>query len=82
MNLWQLSHLLLFFTTVLNMKKNKIYTKLEILQKYEKFSYKKKCFILGDALNFALQYNGRSFHDCIILAMGYNILENDKYEKK
>jgi hypothetical protein len=59
----------------------KTYTKLEILEKYEKLSYKKKCFILGDAVSYALQYNGRSFHECIILAMDYKLVGLNLYSK-
>lgn len=59
----------------------KTLTKREIIEKFEKISYKKKCFILGDAVHYALQYNGRSFHDVIILAMGYNAIGLDKYSK-
>lgn len=59
----------------------KTFTKREIIEKFEKLSYKKKCFILGDAVHVALQYNGRSFHECIILAMGYNVIGLDKYSK-
>lgn len=42
----------------------------QLLEKYNKYSYKKKCEILLEAIEYMQQHNGRTVSDCIVLAMG------------
>ena len=65
-------------------KNKKEFTLGEVLAKYKMLSEGNKNNVLYEALDFMHQYNGRSKTDCIALAMGYEIIddENNIYLKK
>ena len=49
----------------------KIFTRREMINKFETLPEKKKVPILWDALDYMQQYNGRKSYQCIFMAMGY-----------
>jgi hypothetical protein len=54
----------------------KYYTPQWIEKEFSKMNRIKKIEILLDALDCMQQYNGRSKMDCVILAMGYDYIED------
>lgn len=57
-------------------------TKNDIIEEFEKFSYKKQVNVLYSALDYMNQYNGRSNTDCIVLAMNYEQIRHHLWKKK
>lgn len=49
----------------------------QVTDKFDKLSNKKKVNVLFDAIDYMQQYNGRSISECICLAMGYELHNND-----
>jgi hypothetical protein len=55
----------------------KYYKREDITKLYQALTYKERCSILYDALDWMEQYNGRSKFKCIALAMGFDNTEGD-----
>ena len=57
-------------------------SKSDILKKYKALNPSEKCLVLSEALDYMQSYNGRSKFTCIILAMGYDEIDDNVYIKK
>jgi BioD-like phosphotransacetylase family protein len=68
----------------LGIQEKKEFTFQEVLDKYRALRVDDKNVIIDSAIDFMQQYNGRSKTSCIILAMGYELTdeENNLYRKK
>ena len=51
---------------------NELIFEHEIMNQFDKLTYKKKTGVLFTAIDYMEQYNGRSKVTCIALAMGYD----------
>jgi len=56
----------------------KTYTSQDFVDKYNALKCKEKTKVLYDALDYMQEYNGRSKLDCVILAMGYKVHNEDE----
>lgn len=60
---------------------SKTVKKGDVIEEFYELSGGEQVKVLWDALDFMQQYNGRSRYDCIILAMGYELVDEGKYIK-
>lgn len=58
-------------------KAKKYYTSSQVSEAYSKLSDKQKVEVLSSALDYGLQFNGRSRFLCIAMAMGYHNTEGE-----
>lgn len=49
----------------------KVFTRNEMINKFETLTSEKKVYIMWGALDLMNQYNGRNNYECIFMAMGY-----------